>query len=229
MVDRVPLFTKAYKLNVELPMIVYNTITLSIISSVSYMISSCIEFIKEPNGGFDIAIDKVSAVKAKDCILFKDLDKFNSICANGQLDKSMEYVIQMNSKNFVDGGFGIGAGAVALGVILIIIPLMRELVFFFYYSRTKISNYFDAQATLLQMNAYNIENNLTRDDKTKKEIAKKQKTIADKFRGISNKIAINTRTGESKAVKETDKLSKEKYKTNEVLDGIPDSANSVLF
>ena len=45
MIDRTDMFEKAYKLNIEMPMIIYNTITLSIVSSVSYLISSCIELL----------------------------------------------------------------------------------------------------------------------------------------------------------------------------------------
>ena len=231
MVDRVDLFTKAYKFNVEMPMIIYNTIALSIVSSVSFMISSCIEFIKlTDNQGFDIAINKTAAVKSKECLLFDDLNKFNKLCASGDFDKAMEFVIANNSKNFMGtASFTASNVAVRLGLLLIIIPLIRELIFFFYYSRAKVSDYFDAQATLLTMNAYNIENNLTREDKNKKEIANKQKKIADTFKKISNAICVNTKTAEQKAKKDTDKLNKEKVKTSEVLDSIPDSSNSVLF
>ena len=79
------------------------------------------------------------------------------------------------------------------------------------------------------MNAYNIENNLTRDDKNKKKIANDQRKIAEKFKKISNTFKVNLKTGEKKAVEETNKLDKQKFKHDEVLDSIPDSSNSVLF
>ena len=79
------------------------------------------------------------------------------------------------------------------------------------------------------MNVYNIESNLFRNDKDKKEIAKKQKKIAEFFKKISNKIAVDVKTGSSKATKDIDKLDKQKYKIDDVVDSIPDSANSVLF
>lgn len=233
MVDRIDLFTKAYKLNVEMPMIIYNTIVMAIISSVSYLISSCIEFIKMNNDqGFDIAITNVSVNKTKECVLFKDLEKFNKICGNGDFDKAMDYVIsQNNAKNFSGFGiaFGVSSVAVIFGILLTIIPLIRELIFIFYFTRVKVSEYFDQQANLLLMNSYNIENNLSRDDKSKKEIAKKQKAIADSFKKIANKIKVNIKTGESKTKSETAKLDSKKYKQDEVLDTIPDSSNSVLF
>ena len=110
-----------------------------------------------------------------------------------------------------------------------IIPTIRELIFFFYYSRAKASEYFDQQATLLTMNAYNIENNLTKTDKNKKEIARKQKAIAEKFKNMSNKLKVETKTSEAKASKEIKSLDDQKYKTSDVMKSVPDSAASVLF
>ena len=47
--SRINLFTRAYKLNVEAPIITYNTMALAVVSGVSLMIASCIEFIKLPD------------------------------------------------------------------------------------------------------------------------------------------------------------------------------------
>lgn len=232
MIDRADMFEKAYKLNIEMPMIIYNTITLSIVSSVSYMIASCIEFIKEPDDtGFDISMDRVGATKVKESILFKDLKKFNKMCGDGSFDKAMDYVMKQNANNFTGAGFAFGASSVVviMGMLLLIIPVIRELIFFFYYARAKASDYFDAQSSLLLINAYNIDNNLTRDPKEKKKIVEKQKKVADTFKRISNALKVNMKTGEKKGSDEINKLDKQKYKHDEVLDSIPDSSNSVLF
>ena len=232
-IDRTDMFTKAYKFNTEMPIIIYNTIVLSIVSSVSYMISACIDFIKSSgNEGFEVSLDRVALQKTKDNVLFKDLGKFNKLCASGEFDKAMDYVINTNSKNFSGlAAYGAASVSIVLGIILLIIPIIRELIFFFYYSRCKVSDYFEAQASLLTMNAYNIENNLTRNDKDKKEIATKQRKIADKFKKIADTIKIKTKTGEAKSQKDIKKLDDKKYTADEVLgkDVIPDSSNSVLF
>ena len=230
MIDRKDMFEKAYKLNVEMPIIIYNTITLSIVSSVSFLISVCIEFIKLPNDqGFEIAVDRTAVNKAKENILFQDLAKFNKMCDKGEFDKTMDYVMKQNASGFYGAAFAASSVVVIMGLILLLIPTIRELIFFFYYSRTRISDYFDAQATLLTMNAYNIENNLTRDEKSRKEIAAKQRKVADNFKKISNKIKVDNKAGEVKAEKEVATLDKQKYKTSDVMDTVPDSANSALF
>jgi len=232
MIDRRDMFEKAYKLNIEMPIVIYNTIALSIVSGVSLIIASTIEFIKMPDDqGFNISVDRVSAVKTKDAVLYRDLEKFNRMCSDGSFDKAMDYVMKQNANNFAGAGFvfGVSSTVVILGILLSLIPLIRELIFFFYYSRSKASNYFDAQSSLLLINAANIENNLTRDEKKKKEIVAKQKKIAEIFKKISNTLKVETKTGEKKAESEINKLDSQKLKQDEVLDRIPDSSNSVLF
>ena len=46
MIETKDMWKKAYALNVELPMITYNTIVLAIIEATSYMVSMCVEFVK---------------------------------------------------------------------------------------------------------------------------------------------------------------------------------------
>ncbi len=234
LIDRRDMFTKAYKLNVEMPIIIYNTIALSIVSSVSFMISSCIEFIKLPSDeGFEIAIDKAAVNKTGQNLLFIDLAKFNKMCGSGEFDRAMDFVITNTvSKGFTGGSmlaFNASSVAVSLGLVLLIIPVIRELIFFFYYSRTRVADYFDSQASLLQMNAYNIENSLSREPKTRKEIAGKQRKVAEIFKKISNAIKIDSRTADQKSQKDIKELDSKKYKQDEILDNIPDSANSILF
>lgn len=263
MIDRKTTFMKAYQLNVEFPIVVYNTITLSIISAVSLLISSHIEFIKmADNKGYDIAFDKASRNKSKDKLLFNQLVKFNKMCSNGDLDKTIDYAMKNNIKSkheamevqqevnigaaaasvaskvpvvgtSIAGFFGAhpiiaGIGAVILGLIALIY-LIRALVYYFYYAKVKLSDYFDEQSSLLYMNATNIENSLTRDDRKKADTAKKQKAIADFFRKLSDKLKVKDRDAEDKARKDIKKSDEEKLNIDDVVSDIPDSANATLF
>ena len=225
------LFEKGYKYNVELPMLVYNTIGLSIISSISLMISTTIEFIKSPNNdGYQITLDQVALIKTKNHLLFENLKKFNEACRKGDLDKALDFTIKSNVKGFTGMEYGFIAGGIALiAIILNIIPILRELVFFFFYTRTRVSDYFDVQADLLQMNAHNLEANNTTDLKDKERIIKQQLRIADVFRRIANAIAVDSKRSEVAATKDIVQSDK-KIKTSEILDSAPDSAaSSALF
>jgi len=232
-IDRTDKFTMGYKLNIEMPIVIYNTLVLSIVSSVSYLIASCLEYVKQPEDmGFEISLDKTATVRSAEALLFKDLTKFNNTCSNGEFDKAMDFMLSAKAKNFTGGimlGFSASAIAVALAAVILIIPAIRELVFLFYYTRESISTYFELQSNLLTMNAYNVQNNLSRDAKERKNIATKQKKIAEAFNKISNKIKVNYKIAEVKANKDNVSVEKTKYTQNDILDAIPDSSSSVLF
>ena len=92
--DRKDTFMKAFNLNMDFPILLYNTIVLSIVSSVSLIIATSIEFIKDAGDqGFDIKFDKVSYVKSKNSILYQNLTKFNKECKNGEIDKCLNHII----------------------------------------------------------------------------------------------------------------------------------------
>jgi uncharacterized protein YeeX (DUF496 family) len=232
-IDRTDKFVMGYKLNIEMPIVIYNTIVLSIVSSVSYLIASCLEYVKQPEDmGFEISLDKTATIKSADALLFKDLTKFNNTCASGEFDKAMDFMLSAKAKNFTGGimlGFSASAVAIALAAVLLIIPAIRELVFLFYYTRESISTYFELQANLLTMNAYNVQNNLARDAKDRKKIAANQKKVAEAFNKISNKVKVNYKVAEVKAVKDNTTVEKTKYTQDDILDAIPDSSTSVLF
>ena len=213
-------FIKGYQLNMELPMVVYNTAVLSVYSGISVLISSCIEFIKAPDGtGFDIALDKVQLKKTKDSLLFRDLKALNASFEQGTLPKALDAMLKQNTKNFTGAeiiGTAAAAGAV-LGVILNIIPILRELTYFFYYSRTKVADYFDAQSALLQMNAYNLASKATDNPKEVKEIQNKQLKIADKFKRFANVLSVKKNKAEVATEKNTKALEK-KLKISDVKD-----------
>lgn len=216
-------FIKGYQLNMELPMVIYNTMVLSIYSGISILISSCIEFVKSTdNTGFDIALDKVQLKKTKDALIFKDLKILNNSFEHGTLPKALEQMLRQNTKNFVGTISVVATGGAIIGVILNIIPVLRELTYFFFYSRTKVADYFDAQSALLQMNAYNLASNATDDEKDIKEIQKKQLKIADTFKRISNAIEVKKSKAEISTEKETKSFEK-KLKINDVVDTNNDS------
>ena len=221
---RKDLFEKGFRYKVELPIIMYSTIVLSIISSTSLLISSSIEFIKAPNQDtFDLMIDKVGLGKTKESLLFKDLAKFNKACSSGQLDSTLEYVIKNNIKNFTGAEPIILSGVGVVMLVGTIIPLLRELIFFFYYSRTQLADYLEIQAELLDISAYNLEHNENMEKEERMSIAKKQSTIADKLRKIASKVEVKLKKAEKDTSVEISS-SNRKYKVKDVMEELPDSA-----
>ena len=239
------IWTKAYAVNAELPMITYNTIVLAIIEATSYMVSMCVDFIKSPSQDtIQIMIDKSALTKSKGHLLFKNLESFNDAYRKGQVTKAMEHVlddavskksIDASKKNFLGLGIYTGGAAVAAvvgvaGLLFCIIPIIRELIFLFFYYRVRISEFFDLQADLLQVNAYNVQNNrldLTAEER--KNISKKQMKVVEDFRKIARKIAVDGATAEKSASKDIKVEDSKKYKASDVMEELPDSASSALF
>lgn len=253
---RKDLFGRAFKYKCEMPIIMYNNTVLSIVNGVSYMIATCIEFIKTPNSdSFQVTLDKVALNKTKNNMLYTNLKRFNKICEDGKFDKVMEEVIQAHirgGKNEAAVNEAIGLGALAAGaakvgalltggpagwiilgisalVLLItaVIPLLRDMVFLFYYARVRVSDFFDIQADLLQMNTFKLQNDPTVSADEKERIINKQMKHVDLFRKIANKISYTNKEAEVKATREITADSK-KMKLSDVSDEIPDSV-SALF
>lgn len=228
-IERKDIFERAFALNIELPIVLYCTISLSIVSSISFLISNCVEFIKSPaQDDFDLIIDKMALAKSKQNLLFTNLEKFNKSCSKGEVDKCLEYIIKSNVQNLTGMEIGVVGGVALVALLINIIPILRELIFFFYYSRTRVSDYLDIQADLLQMNAYNIKNNNSLNKAERDKISKKQLKIVDIYRKLSNKLAIEVKQAEVKSTREIASDNKQ-YKTNELLSSVPDSAGSSLF
>lgn len=240
-VESKPIWTKAYAVNAELPMITYNTITLAIIEATSYMVSMCVDFVKSPSQDtIQVMIDKSALTKSKGHMLFKNLESFNDAYNKGQVTKAMEAVISevvskksidTSKKNFLGfymgGGVAVAAAVGVVGLLFCIIPIIRELIFLFFYYRVRISEFFDVQADLLQVNAYNVQNNrLDLTSAERKTISKKQMKVADDFRKIAKKIAVDGNQAEKSASKDIKFENEKKYKAEDIMDELPDSAAS---
>lgn len=286
--QRKALFSKAYALNVEMPIVLYNTIALAIVSSVSYLINGCIEYIKDPGAeSYTIALDKVGYVKTAQNLLFENLALFNDGCAKGDIDIAIDNVIRNNKRltesgqiNDNDGfehstiiiniggdrknsgGYGdVDKGSDAFegdddspvtepstnitedngilapvfwtgkALILIgklIIPMLQNLVYFFYQSRQNISDYFAIQAELIQMNAYKVQYNTDIEANQRKAIYSKQTKIADRMKKISNAFAIDY--NKSKVSAETlAKQERRKFKTDDLGIAPTPTSQSSLF
>jgi hypothetical protein len=97
--DNKSLFIKGYALNVELPMLMYNLITLCIIRATSMIIATCVKYISDPQTNtMRQALDKVSYERTQDDVMFKQLASFNSLCKDGSMVKMLNNAIKNNGK-----------------------------------------------------------------------------------------------------------------------------------
>lgn len=228
--SRKDMFGRAFRMDVELPIIMYNNMVLAVINGVSYMIATCIEFIKTPNKDtFQISLNKVAFAKTKSNLMYNNLKRFNKCCEKRDFDKSMDHIIKefvkIHEGAAIAGFFASVGGKWAIAALLLmIIPFLREIVFFFYFVRMRVSEFFDLQANLLQMNAYNVESNATIDDSKKQKIVSGQLKVVEFFRKVANKFSINSKKAEVETEKEISAQS-----GNMKIDDVTNTNVSVLF
>ena len=98
--DRKSVFTKAFNIKADMPIMIYNLMVLAIERSVSLIIATCIQFIKDPNSStVKTALDKVAYEKTMDDLLFKQLATFNTLCKTGAMDKTINASMKPSKVN----------------------------------------------------------------------------------------------------------------------------------
>lgn len=225
--SRKELWEKCYQLNLELPILEYQVMTMAVVASISLHIATCIEFIKSPDGTtYMIVLDKTALRKTQNNLLYRDLAKFNAMCRSGQVDEIIEHCIKMNAKSFVGGvGTVIGAGAAAVLLIKMVIPTLRELVYFFFHAGQSVSDYFAIQADLLEVNANNLMYNSKLTDDERNKIYGRQTNIVSKFRKVSDKFSVKLKKADMDSARDVNADSR-RYKISDVADTKLDSDSS---
>lgn len=242
-------FTKAFALNIEFPIMIYNMTVLAVVQSTSLLLSSTVEYVKNGHDSFSVSFDKVGYTKSRDHVLYQYITQFNRNCDNGVLDKLMNDCIKNNltpvkesseepvneglkdvidlAGNVIAAGGGIGAVAstvttggklatalakTKVGKIVVIIigagigaiyliKILSKAVYWWFSTSSKLSDWFEIQATYLQINAENLKyrDDNKGDDHRKRVYASQMKWV-DRFKKIANFLALK----DSKASKETE-------------------------
>lgn len=216
-------FTKAFRLGYEIPKLLYCTMVLAIVDSITYMIATCIEFIKTPKSeSFDMVLDVMRYKKAREYLVFSNLEKLNGEFKNGHIDKILKEVSKnatskaMNEAVLTLGGIlAIGAGVTLVIIIMVIFRAFQSIVFFIYNKKNHYSEYFELQAMVLEANANSLDlNHPDWSDEKKKDVYDRQMKIVEKWRKRADKWRITTKDAEIKTEKElsnTKKMDAEEF------------------
>lgn len=230
--DNSDVFVQAYMAKVDFGIMIYESVTLAVIGSLSYMIACCIEYVKDPkNDGLTIVMDKTGVAKVKEHLLYENLVKFNEACRTNDIENAIRPLIKNRTQNlFGVGGLVLVKGLlIAVPVIIALIPLVKDLVYYFFAARQRVSVYFDIQADLLEMNANELKDNPNiTTDADRKSVIRKQLQVARTFRQIADKLAVEAKTAENKADKEIKKDNK-KYRIDDVETNPADASDGPLF
>lgn len=203
-------FTLSFIQDKGMGITLYNTIVMSIICAVNSCIIACYDFMSTPELELKDAMKNHSD---ESNLPIKNLKKFNEAANKGELKDYFNSIIKKD--NFVGAlpaisvGTGVAVGAIALGSAIVFVPIMRELIYFFYNLRMTVSDFFKAQAEFLEMNIAELR---AGDRKDKNKIIKRQETRVKKLNSIANFFEVKF----NDATKKTNKELSQKIKPESV-------------
>lgn len=194
-------FEKGFRFDNQLVIMTYNTLVMACVEATSGLLSTCMEFVQTPS---DVEMKFTPNAKKPHSLCLDTLTRFNTSCMKGEMSQCLTALMNQGRKNFV-GAAAIGAAGTFLAdhglkiaVSLLIVPILRECIYFFYNSRLKVSEYLDQQAKFIELAEMAMEkNNYIPADKRNKIIARQKSTIR-LLRKISDKIDVNYAISEKK-------------------------------
>ena len=131
-----------------------------------------------------------------------------------EMEEPVEEGILGTAVNTIDAIGGVVKFAVTLpfNIIMLAVKLIRSCVYYYYYSKMKISDYLEIQADLIEANANDLQYSTTSglSDKEKEKVVKKQLKMAGKLRKWSNKFSIDSKSASNQAKKQSDSDDKNK-------------------
>ena len=127
----------------------------------------------------------------KESFLLSQLDAQNKAFGDGTMKKWCEFFLKKKGeKEAVKEDFGIVVGVAAVGIILTVAFFLRVLVFYFYYSRMQLSDYFNQQSDYFNLHASEVKKSGL-DSSQKEAVIKNQKVWADRFSKLSEFVVVD--------------------------------------
>lgn len=178
-------FEYGFKASQEFVIILYNTVIMAIIDATSMVIASYLDYIVGPSDTGYTQNRKFD--KQRGSVVMQSLEQFNTACVNGNIDSVLRYVNQETKENFT-GTILVGAAVVV--ALSSVVPISRQLIYWFYRGTNSLSEYMGTQATFLEMHRLAVENSKAHTPKEKQKIIKKQERIILQLRRAADKLAI---------------------------------------
>ena len=95
------IWVKAFAIDCEFVQVMYATMCMGVVSSTALLVSTSIEFIKNPETQtFDIALQRVSKTRTANALMLNNLTKFNKACQKGEVEKVCKDILHNNYANY---------------------------------------------------------------------------------------------------------------------------------
>jgi hypothetical protein len=121
--------------------------------------------------------------------LLEDTEKLVKLYKDGSMDKFIKFFLDKKSDGIVKEEAAIIITALLLGTIITVAFFLRVFVFYFYFVRMEISDYFVQQNDYFKLHASEIKKDSSMSATEKNAVIKQQKAWADRFMSLSEMIA----------------------------------------
>ena len=207
------IFEKGFGLDVGFLISYYNALVYACIEATSLLISSYIDYVKTVNS-IDFQMRRGKGIVGNLCI--DNLRKFNDTIKDGSFVKFANGLMNNNRENFL-GAASAGAAAAsvvgAIGIGAVIVPIMRELIYWIYEGRVSLAEYLQHQADMLEMNEVRLKASSMNAQERNKIVAK-QKNMIGRLEKMSDKINVDHQIADRTAIKKIKQDNKEWNLTN---------------
>lgn len=191
-------FTKGFLLGKSFIILLYNLLVSACVEATSIIISSYVDFVKTPT---KVEYELIKVPGKLSHTSLDSLENFNATVKSGEFSKVMRTVC--NDKENLLGSEVLVPAFIIIGIVSLV-PIMRELTYYFYYSRMTTSEYLKHQAQLLEFNKTSVKNSNLPAQK-KKDVLRRQAKVAETFLKISDKIKVDGVSTDKKVKTEIDR------------------------
>ena len=185
-----PSFELAFSLKQDYLILFYNTIVMAIVDATSMIIADYMNYLVGPEQSrYDSVKSRIDNSRGR--ISIDSLQRFNNEVKVGHFDTMANNLNDAQRKNFTGAITGVVVAGVVITALVSVIPITRELIYFYYRSRVKLADYMDMQADFLELNKLGVQASSNKSAQQKKEIIKKQEKVILKCRRRADKLKIN--------------------------------------
>lgn len=221
LIENREMFIYAYKKDNELSIMLYNNIAMAIVEYTSHLLIASMSFVRHPNEKtFSMSLNNTESINGVESLLYQNILRFNKLVTTGKLNKIYDNV-QFTGRNNFTGSIAMGTAAViGIGILVALISaviIIRELTYYFYASRIKLSDYLTLQALFIEMNV--IDNKMKSDGKLPKHI-ERQKKVHDLILTLADRIDVSDKLASKSAKKDivSDKVPLDSMKEMSIMD-----------
>jgi len=176
-------FEAGFKMNNSLIRFVYNSIVVGLIQGTSFVVAESVEFVKDNVNLYKAKIKPSHNVAKNNHI--KGIMQFNEMERKGQFIKFFKQVQQFQEDIVGDivGGITklgpIGKIIAIIGIIGFVLSFVRSLIFTYYNSRVRLSQYLKHLQEFVSMNASTLDTDAKRTKERQEKISAQLGKLAD--------------------------------------------------